>query len=91
MADAGDDHLSSHGHAFSRGPGRSSCGPPAALAAEQVARDHHAVHLGGTFADALDPQLAVPALELVRSGATMGDIVEKLKGVWGVYRETPVF
>jgi 2-hydroxyisobutanoyl-CoA mutase large subunit len=30
-------------------------------------------------------------VELVRAGATMGDIVEKLKGVWGVYRETPVF
>ncbi len=30
-------------------------------------------------------------IELVRSGATMGDIVEKLKTVWGVYRETPVF
>ena len=22
---------------------------------------------------------------------TMGDIVEKLKAIWGVYRETPVF
>ncbi|MFG1481100.1 methylmalonyl-CoA mutase family protein [Xanthobacter sp. V4C-4] len=30
-------------------------------------------------------------IELVRAGATMGDIVEKLKAVWGVYRETPVF
>jgi methylmalonyl-CoA mutase N-terminal domain/subunit len=28
---------------------------------------------------------------LVKEGATMGDIVEKLKGVWGTYRETPVF
>ncbi len=28
---------------------------------------------------------------LVREGATMGDIVEKLKTVWGTYRETPVF
>src|SRR5437764_14417210 len=34
-----------------------------ALAAEQVARNHHAVHLGGTLADALDAHLAVPALE----------------------------
>src|SRR4051794_31171 len=34
-----------------------------ALAAEQVARDHHAVHLGWPFADALDAHLAVPALE----------------------------
>jgi 2-hydroxyisobutanoyl-CoA mutase large subunit len=32
-----------------------------------------------------------PTIELVENGATMGDIVEKLKGLWGVYRETPVF
>lgn len=30
-------------------------------------------------------------IELVENGATMGDIVEKLKGLWGIYRETPVF
>ncbi|UCE32340.1 MAG: methylmalonyl-CoA mutase family protein [Burkholderiales bacterium] len=30
-------------------------------------------------------------IELVRNGATMGDIVEKLKGLWGTYRETPVY
>jgi methylmalonyl-CoA mutase N-terminal domain/subunit len=30
-------------------------------------------------------------IELVRAGASMGDIVEKLKTLWGVYRETPVF
>ena len=30
-------------------------------------------------------------VELVREGATMGDIVENLKGNWGTYRETPVF
>ena len=30
-------------------------------------------------------------IELVREGATMGDITEKLKSVWGAYRETPVF
>lgn len=30
-------------------------------------------------------------IELVREGASMGDIVEKLKGIWGTYRETPVF
>ena len=30
-------------------------------------------------------------IELVAAGATMGDIVEKLKGVWGTYRERPVF
>jgi hypothetical protein len=27
----------------------------------------------------------------VKNGATMGDIVEKLKGLWGTYRENPVF
>jgi len=30
-------------------------------------------------------------IELVREGASMGDIVETLKEVWGTYRETPVF
>ncbi len=30
-------------------------------------------------------------IELVKAGATMGDIVEKLKGLWGTYRETPVY
>jgi len=30
-------------------------------------------------------------VELVENGATMGDIVEKLRGLCGTYRETPVF
>jgi methylmalonyl-CoA mutase N-terminal domain/subunit len=30
-------------------------------------------------------------IELVAAGASMGDIVEKLKSLWGTYRETPVF
>jgi methylmalonyl-CoA mutase N-terminal domain/subunit len=30
-------------------------------------------------------------IALVRAGATMGEIVERLKAIWGVYRETPVF
>ena len=30
-------------------------------------------------------------IELVREGASMGEIVEKLKTLWGTYRETPVF
>lgn len=30
-------------------------------------------------------------IELVREAATMGDIVEALRAVWGTYRETPVF
>jgi methylmalonyl-CoA mutase N-terminal domain/subunit len=39
-----------------------------------------------------DTQNIMPVtIELVRNGATMGDIVEELKGLWGTYRETPVF
>ena len=30
-------------------------------------------------------------IDLVAAGATMGDIVEKLKSLWGTYREKPVF
>ena len=30
-------------------------------------------------------------IELVAVGASMGDIVEKLKTLWGTYRENPVF
>ena len=30
-------------------------------------------------------------IELVRNGASMGDIVEKLRTIWGTYRESPVF
>jgi methylmalonyl-CoA mutase N-terminal domain/subunit len=30
-------------------------------------------------------------IELVAAGASMGDIVERLKKVWGTYRENPVF
>jgi methylmalonyl-CoA mutase N-terminal domain/subunit len=39
-----------------------------------------------------DKQNIMPVtIELVKAGATMGDIVERLKSVWGTYRETPVF
>ena len=30
-------------------------------------------------------------VELVAAGATMGDIIERLKKLWGTYRENPVF
>jgi methylmalonyl-CoA mutase N-terminal domain/subunit len=30
-------------------------------------------------------------IELVRAGASLGDIVERLKTIWGTYRERPVF
>jgi methylmalonyl-CoA mutase N-terminal domain/subunit len=39
-----------------------------------------------------ESQNIVPVtVELVREGASMGDIVETLKTVWGTYRETPMF
>jgi methylmalonyl-CoA mutase N-terminal domain/subunit len=39
-----------------------------------------------------DQQNIMPiTIELVRAGATMGDIVETLKKIWGTYRETPVY
>ena len=30
-------------------------------------------------------------IDLVREGASMGDIIERLKKLWGTYRENPVF
>jgi methylmalonyl-CoA mutase cobalamin-binding domain/chain len=30
-------------------------------------------------------------IELVRAGASMGDIIERLKTIWGTYRENPVY
>ena len=39
-----------------------------------------------------DTQNIMPVtIELVDAGATMGDIVEKLKTLWGTYRERPIF
>lgn len=39
-----------------------------------------------------DTQNLMPiTIELVEAGASMGDIVERLRAVWGTYRETPVF
>jgi methylmalonyl-CoA mutase N-terminal domain/subunit len=39
-----------------------------------------------------DTQNLMPVtIELVREGASMGEIVETLKTLWGTYRETPVF
>jgi len=42
---------------------------------------------------AKDPSQNIMAItiELVREGASMGDIVEKLKTLWGTYRENPVY
>ena len=39
-----------------------------------------------------ESQNLVPVtIELVKAGASMGDIVEALRGIWGTYEETPVF
>ena len=38
-----------------------------------------------------DENILPVTIELVAAGATMGDIIEKLKTLWGTYRETPVF
>ena len=38
-----------------------------------------------------DENLMPVTIELVRAGASMGEIVERLKTLWGTYRETPVF
>jgi methylmalonyl-CoA mutase N-terminal domain/subunit len=49
--------------------------------------------LDDLVAVAKDPSKNIlPAtIDLVAAGATMGDIVERLKAVWGTYREKPVF
>ncbi|EWS66439.1 methylmalonyl-CoA mutase family protein [Hydrogenophaga sp.] len=39
-----------------------------------------------------DQQNIMPVtIELVKAGASMGDIIERLKSIWGTYREVPVF
>jgi methylmalonyl-CoA mutase N-terminal domain/subunit len=38
-----------------------------------------------------DENLMPVTIDLVRAGASMGEIVERLKTLWGSYRETPVF
>jgi len=55
--------------------------------------DKHEALIKKLVAVAMDPtQNIMPVtIELVNNGATMGDIVETLKDVWGTYRETPVY
>jgi len=72
-------------------------------AARQIARTRHVrTTRDGTTVNALLDRLVDTAkderanimpvtIDLVGAGATMGEIVEKLKGLWGTYRETPVF
>ena len=38
-----------------------------------------------------DENIMPITIELVAAGATMGDIIERLKGLWGTYRENPLF
>jgi methylmalonyl-CoA mutase N-terminal domain/subunit len=38
-----------------------------------------------------EENLMPATIDLVRAGASMGEIVERLKALWGTYRETPVF
>ena len=49
--------------------------------------------LGRLVEVAQDPsQNIMPVtIELVREGASMGDIIERLRKLWGTYRENPVF
>jgi 2-hydroxyisobutanoyl-CoA mutase large subunit len=64
---------------------------------QRVRRDRDPHQLGKLLEDLVhvarhESENIVPVtIELVRAGATMGDIVERLKSVWGTYRETPVF
>ena len=64
---------------------------------QRVRRERDAVAFEKLLAQLVDvakdpAQNIMPiTIELVRAGATMGDIIEKLKTVWGTYRETPVF
>jgi methylmalonyl-CoA mutase cobalamin-binding domain/chain len=53
----------------------------------------HAQLLEQLIAVAKDPsQNIMPiTIELVKNGASMGDIIEKLKTIWGTYRENPVY
>jgi len=37
-----------------------------------------------------DANIMPVTIELVKAGASMGDIVEALRDLWGSYRETPV-
>ena len=38
-----------------------------------------------------DENIMPVTIDLVRAGASMGEIVERLKTLWGSYREIPVF
>ncbi len=64
---------------------------------QRVRRERDAAKFDDLLAQLLvvakdDSQNIMPiTIELVRNGATMGDIIEALRTVWGTYRETPVY
>jgi methylmalonyl-CoA mutase N-terminal domain/subunit len=64
---------------------------------QRVRRERNSAAFDALLADlvevAKDPSKNIMPITvaLVHAGATMGDLVETLKGVWGTYRETPVF
>ena len=66
----------------------------ASLVGVREKRDNALVEklLNDLVAQARDPStnLIPLTIELVKARASMGEIVEKLKGCWGVYREQPV-
>lgn len=63
----------------------------------RVRRERDPVEVERLFGKLLDvardesENLMPVTIELVRAGASMGEIIERLKGLWGTYRETPVF
>jgi methylmalonyl-CoA mutase cobalamin-binding domain/chain len=63
----------------------------------RVRRERDGARLATLFEDLVrvakdeSADIMPPTIELVRAGATMGEIVERLKGLWGTYRESPVF
>jgi len=66
----------------------------AELSARRAARDQAAVDrtlAGLTAAAGTDANLVEPMLEAVRAEATLGEICEALRTVWGTYTEPPAF
>ncbi|MGH8746071.1 MAG: methylmalonyl-CoA mutase family protein [Burkholderiales bacterium] len=64
---------------------------------QRVRRERDARRLDGLFERLIEvardenENIMPVTIELVRAGASMGEIVEKLRTLWGSYRETPVF
>jgi methylmalonyl-CoA mutase N-terminal domain/subunit len=64
---------------------------------QRVRRERDPVRFDALIAELLDvardeSQNIMPVtIELVRAGATMGDIIETLRTLWGTYRETTTF